>query len=152
MLWEPWTPEFTADQIAKRVQQTGLDTEPHRLALIIEHEGACIGDAMLTMTDVARKVVEIGWSVHPDHAQKGFATEAAAALLEVAFDTYDVHRVVAQLDARNEASARLCERLGMVKEAHLRQNWWSKGAWTDTLVYAMLSGDRDGDRPTHTVG
>ena len=47
----------------------------------------------------------------------------------------------AQLDARNTASARLCERLGMTLEAHLRQDWWSKGEWTDTLVYGLLADE-----------
>ena len=32
----------------------------------------------------------------------------------------------------------------MRREAHHRQNWWSKGEWTDTLVYAMLASDRGG--------
>jgi len=49
--------------------------------------------------------------------------------------------VKAQLDARNTASARLCERLGMTLEAHLRQDWWSKGEWTDTLVYGLLADE-----------
>lgn len=46
------------------------------------------------------------------------------------------------MDARNGASAKLAERLGMVKEAHHRQDWFSKGEWTDTLIYAMLASDR----------
>jgi len=46
------------------------------------------------------------------------------------------------MDARNVASARLCERLGLRQEAHLRQNWWSEGEWTDTLIYALLASDR----------
>ncbi|WP_256566078.1 hypothetical protein [Deinococcus sp. QL22] len=25
---------------------------------------------------------------------------------------------------------------------HNRQNWWSKGEWTDTLIYGMLAADR----------
>jgi aminoglycoside 6'-N-acetyltransferase len=30
----------------------------------------------------------------------------------------------------------------MQHEAHLRQDWWSKGEWTDTVVYGMLASDR----------
>lgn len=46
------------------------------------------------------------------------------------------------MDARNTASARLAERVGMVQEAHFRKNWWSKGEWTDTLIFAQLADDR----------
>ena len=55
---------------------------------------------------------------------------------------HGVHRVVAELDARNLASAALCERLDMRHEATHRQDLFSKGEWTDTLVYAMLASDR----------
>src|SRR5690606_40932683 len=61
--------------------------------------------------------------------------------LSAAFDVYGLHRVAAQMDARNSASARLAERVGMRREAHLRSNWWCKGEWTDTLIYARLADD-----------
>jgi RimJ/RimL family protein N-acetyltransferase len=41
-------------------------------------------------------------------------------------------------DARNHASARLMERLGMRKEAHFMQNQFMKGEWVDELVFAIL--------------
>ncbi|GAB2442862.1 hypothetical protein GCM10027187_01070 [Streptosporangium sandarakinum] len=70
---------------------------------------------------------------------RGFATEAVRALIGVAFERCGMHRVIARLDARNEASARLCQRVGMVKEAHLRRDYWMKGEWADTLIYGLLA-------------
>jgi len=52
-----------------------------------------------------------------------------------------VHRVVAQMDARNTASARLAARVGMRQEAHFRRDFWSKGEWTDTLVFGLLASE-----------
>lgn len=46
-------------------------------------------------------------------------------------------------DARNTASAKLATRVGMTQEAHFRANWWSKGEWTGTLVFAVLPDDAD---------
>lgn len=63
-------------------------------------------------------------------------------MLRIAFEHYRLHRVTAQMDARNDASARLAAALGMRQEAHFRQDWWNKGEWTDTLVFALLFGDR----------
>ena len=51
------------------------------------------------------------------------------------------------MDARNEASAQLAQRVGMKAEAHLRQDWWNKGEWTDTLIYAALASDFKAYRP-----
>src|SRR5690606_24338088 len=63
----------------------------------------------------------------------------------VGFAHYGMHRITAQMDARNTASAALCERLGMRLETRGRQDWWSKGEWTDSLAYAALASDRPRD-------
>ena len=50
-------------------------------------------------------------------------------------------------DARNTGSARVLERLGMRREAHLRENEIFKGVWGDELVYAILEREwRDSRR------
>ena len=40
---------------------------------------------------------------------------------------------------RNTASARVLEKLGMRREAHLVENEWVKGEWQSELVYALLA-------------
>lgn len=141
LLDEPWTPDEARAQVAKRVQRTGLDTEAGALALTIEHAGEVVGDIALWCTDETKRKVEIGWVISPQFAGRGFATEAAGGLIHAAIRAYSLHRVEGQLDARNGASARVCEKLGMRREAHLRENWWSKGEWTDTLIYGLLASD-----------
>jgi RimJ/RimL family protein N-acetyltransferase len=81
---------------------------------------------------------EIGYIVHPAHSGHGYATEAAAPLLAVAFDELGLHRVIGRTEARNVASARVLEKLGMRREAHLVENEWVKGEWQSELVYAIL--------------
>jgi aminoglycoside 6'-N-acetyltransferase len=139
LLEDPWTPEDAEHRIAKRIARSGIDEPGSGLALVVEHQGTVLGDVALWTTGDTVSRGELGWVFHPEHTGEGFATEAVRALLGLAFDFYGMHRVVAQLDARNDRSARLCERLGMRHEGHLRQDWWSKGEWTDTLVYGMLA-------------
>ncbi|MFE5307086.1 GNAT family N-acetyltransferase [Isoptericola sp. NPDC056605] len=142
LLEEPWTPDVGEAQLAKRLARTSIDEPGSALALVVEHDGQVVGDVALWTTGDTVSRGEIGWVFHPDHTGQGYATEAVRAVLDLAFGFYRMHRVVAQLDARNEPSARLCERVGMRREGHLRQDWWSKGEWTDTLVYGVLQGDR----------
>lgn len=142
LLDDPWTQEYAEQQMPRQLTRTGLDSEARSLAVVVEHEGAVIGDLAIWLNDDTGQKAEIGWVFSPQAAGKGFAAEAAAALIDAAFTHHDLHRIEAQMDARNDASARLCERLGMQREAHLRENWWMKGEWTSTLVYGVLASER----------
>ncbi len=77
----------------------------------------------------------------PVHHGRGFASEAARALLGFAFEEVGLHRVSGDCDPRNPASARVMEKLGMRREAHLVQNVFIKGEWCDSLVFAMLASE-----------
>ena len=125
-----------ADQWSRR---TAPQTAGHKLVLVVEHEGEHLGNVSLTLQDDGTSG-ELGWVFHPSAAGKGFATEAAAAMMSVGFEHYGLRYVMAQLDPRNTASGRLCERLGMTREALLRESWWSKGEWTDNAIYVRHRG------------
>ncbi|HEX6149222.1 GNAT family N-acetyltransferase [Nocardioides sp.] len=118
-----------------------IDAEGQVLSLAIERRdtGAMIGDLVLIWDSVTDGHAEVGYVLHPDHAGQGFATEATAALIDLAFDGgLPVHRVSARLDERNEASAAVCRRLGMRHEATYVEGEWFKGEWTTLLIFAVL--------------
>jgi len=104
-----------------------------------EKTGELVGDVLLTWASAEHRQGEIGYVLHPEHAGRGYVTEAAREMLRLGFDGLGLHRIVGRLDARNAASARVLERLGMRREAHLRENEFVKGEWTDELVYALLA-------------
>lgn len=97
-----------------------------------------IGDFMVRVSSVQHAQLELGWVVHPDFQGRGFAREAASAVRDFAFETLNPHRVQAFLDARNAASAAICERLGMRREATLVEEEYNDGEWQDTAVYGIL--------------
>jgi RimJ/RimL family protein N-acetyltransferase len=76
----------------------------------IEHDGAFVGDVAF-WPDPDEQLVEIGYSLHPDHQRKGYAIEAVAALVRALRD-HGAQAVVAGCDVGNERSAHLLERLG----------------------------------------
>ncbi|MBP6684274.1 MAG: GNAT family N-acetyltransferase [Leucobacter sp.] len=142
LLDEPWTSEMAAEKVAERIPKVDIDGPAGAIMLVIERDGVAIGDVQLWLTDVERRVAEIGWVLDPAFGGQGFAAEAVRAVLELAFAHYRLHRVTAQMDARNLASAKLADAVGMRREAHFREDWWSKGEWTDTLVFGSLGSDR----------
>lgn len=141
LLDEPWTAEVTHDKLTERLAKTDIDGETGALALVIEHDGVPIGDVALWLTDHEHRQGEIGWVLDPAQGGQGFASEAVRAVLALGFDHYRLHRITAQMDARNSASAALARRVGLRLEAHHVQDWFSKGEWTDTLVFAALASD-----------
>lgn len=144
LLEGPWNEQDAADQTRTRLSRTDLLGDFKALALAVEFEEDLIGSVSIWLTDREHGQAEIGWTLDPAFGGRGLATEAVGALLALAFDHYRLHRVIARMDARNTTSARLAERVGMTREAHFRKDWWSKGEWTDTLVFAQLAGDQNG--------
>jgi RimJ/RimL family protein N-acetyltransferase len=119
-------------------QRVRLEKAGDLVLAAIEFDGRVVGDLDCTLKSLDDATFEIGWRIHPDASGKGIATEAALALCKLLFGALGAHRVYAQLDPRNLASVRLCERLGMRREAHFVENLWFKGGWADTDIYAIL--------------
>ena len=124
-----------------KVRATAIVAEGDNLSLaaVLRESGEMIGDCSLRWASAEHRQAEIGFVFHPDHHGHGYATEAAAALLDAGLRrARALHRVFGRLEARNTASARVLERLGMRKEAHLVENEHVKGEWQSEVVYALL--------------
>lgn len=127
-----------AAQVVKKMAQGELTEEGQWLVLAVVLQDRVIGDVVLKWLSEEHRQGEIGYVFNPAHHGKGYAREAAAAMLEIGFRDLGLHRVVAECDPRNEPSWRVMERLGMRREAHFRQNEIFKGEWGDLFVYALL--------------
>lgn len=111
------------------------------LGIALADNPAVIGDVILAWHSAEHRTAEIGYVLSPDHQGRGYVTEACQALLVLAFDGLGAHRVTARVDARNDGSAAVTRRLGMRQEAHLRENEWFKGGWSDELDFAILEAE-----------
>jgi RimJ/RimL family protein N-acetyltransferase len=147
--WPVRTREETAAALESRTRQGEVTAEGDWLVLAVQLRddrgladgGRVIGEVLLKFDSEKDARGELGYAIARDAEGNGYATEAARAVLALAFDRFSLHRVIARLDARNRASAALLERLGMRREAHFVQDEFFKGEWTDTLVYALLAAE-----------
>jgi RimJ/RimL family protein N-acetyltransferase len=140
----PWDAAKARDEVARRAGRLRITAAGYAVCLAVEEAGTVVGDITLWAVDDSLSLGEMSWVFDPDSGGRGLATEAARAVLDLAFGHYGMHRVRVRMDARNAASARLCERLGFRREGLLRRDWLIKGQWTDTLVYGMLDTERPG--------
>ena len=141
-----YTEPRSHEQVAQVIADGGhdvIEAEGDMLVLGIEPRGGrpLIGNVVLIWTSEEHRQGEIGFVLHPDAQGHGYAGEAAVEMLRLGFDRLGLHRIIGRCDGRNDASARLMARLGMRREAQLREHAWVKGEWTDELVYAMLAAE-----------
>jgi len=138
--FEPMTVDVVMNRLRENWSRTTIIAEGDALTLGVELVQArqLIGDVVLFFRSAEHRGGEIGWVFHPGFSGCGYATEAAHALLHLAFDQLGLHRVNARVDPRNEASLRLGARLGMREEAHLVSNELFKSAWSDEIDLALL--------------
>lgn len=137
--WTPRTRDEVADWLPRRTSTTM--TAPGQgatLAITLADTGELVGDTMIIWESDEHRTGELGYVVNPAYAGHGYATEAAAAMLAMAFDRLDLRRMVARVDARNPASAAVLRRIGMRQEAVLVENEWFKGAWSTEIDFALL--------------
>ncbi|MCR6673714.1 GNAT family N-acetyltransferase [Devosia ginsengisoli] len=116
------------------------------LAVIRKGDQALVGHVALLWADATAGQGEVRFVVNPAHAGQGYAGEALAALFDLAFDHFRIHRVFARSDGRNHHSIKLMQRLGMRLEAHYREHALFQGEWDEELHFAIL--DREWQRST----
>ena len=138
---EPMDRHAAQAWLEQRLDRDRIDDEQSVLQLVacLRESGEAVGEVVLSRTSVEHAQGEIGFSFHPDHHGHGYAGEGARSLLRIGFEDLGLHRVIGRLDARNTASARVLERLGMRREAEFVENELVKGEWTSETVYAVLA-------------
>lgn len=147
LYWGPHDEAASRASVADKATRTTLRASGDflQLAVVVRETGTLVGDVTFVWNSREHRQGGIGYVFHPAHTGHGYATEASRALLKLGFEELQLHRIQAELDGRNTASARLLERLGMRREGHLRENEFLDGEWSDEVIYAMLAREwRDG--------
>ena len=100
--------------LAHRTRHTRLEQLDDFLALAVLLDDRLIGDASLHLRSLERadRRVDVGWVIGPDWQGRGYAREAAEAMLELAFEQLGAVRCEAHMTWGNSASKVLAERLG----------------------------------------
>ena len=141
--FEPMSRDDILERIAGQWARTELTDEGQALTLGAEvgETSELVGDVILFWHSREHAGGEIGYVFNPALGGRGYATEAANLMLRLGFEELGLHRIVARIDERNEASARLARRLGMRQEARLVSNELFKGEWSNELDFAMLADE-----------
>ncbi|HEX5401002.1 MAG TPA: GNAT family protein [Pseudonocardiaceae bacterium] len=141
LLWGPRDLAQVKETLTQRVNQYRFDelNDVISIAAARRDTDQFIGSAKFSLASREHRTGELGYVLHPDHYGQGYATEIAIALLRLGFEDAGLHRMYGACDGRNVASARVMAKAGMRQEAHLVENEFIKGEWTDELIYGLLA-------------
>jgi RimJ/RimL family protein N-acetyltransferase len=129
--------QMSETQSKQFVEENSGDTAK-AFPVLLKAENKLVGH-MIFHPWFAHQTYEIGWVFHPIHQGRGYATEAAQALLRYAFVNLQSHRVIATCQPENPASYRVMEKIGMNREGYFRKCIYrGENLWWDELFYAIL--------------
>jgi len=141
----PWTDRTEAE--VRDFVQMFLDQQseqPRRkfqLAITLQGDDRVIGNCGIRRKPDNDWEADIGYELALEHWGKGYATEAAQAIVKFGFEGLRLHRISSWCIADNIASARVLEKVGLRQEGRFRENEYFKGRWWDTLLYGLLESE-----------
>jgi RimJ/RimL family protein N-acetyltransferase len=132
-----WGPNTLSQTTAWVEWSMTCDSAP-RWAFAIERiaDRMLIGSIELVVDDEAHRRGSFGYTLARHAWGRGYATEAAAAMLAFGFDEAGLHKISATCDPENIASSRVLQKIGMRLEGQLQDHLLVRGEWRDRLLYA----------------
>nr|WP_154896490.1 GNAT family protein [Paenibacillus xylanexedens] len=135
--WGPNTEQDTTAYIEQVLQsQQEQPRSQFDLAVCLKTDGTLVGSVGIYTEGTN---AEMGYVMNPQYQGRGYAAEASQALLGLGFNTLGVHRIYAKCRPNNKASERVMQKIGMKYEGMMREHWFYKGAFHDSLVYSILA-------------
>lgn len=101
--------------------------------------GRAVGIAVCRVTVAAHETMEIGYRLEASVHRRGYGFEACTTLCAFLFAEVRVRKLIALCAVENVPSWRLMEKLGMQREACLREYSFLGGAWRDEYVYGLFA-------------
>jgi len=109
-------------------------------AVTLRSDGSLVGAIGLSEIEPSHRA-ELGYWIGEPFWGRGYATEAAHPVLAFAFERLGLIRVHANHLARNAASARVLQKIGMRHEGVLRRHVRHSGVFEDLELHALLASD-----------
>ncbi len=115
-------------------------TEGKSLTLAVTEigSGALVGAVGLALTPGDHRA-ELGFWIGVPYWGRGYATEAAQAMVQYGIRELGLHRIMARHMAHNLASGRVMQKIGMTREGLLREHALKWGRYEDLVVYAIIA-------------
>jgi len=143
--WMPWVhaePEPFEEKQKRMLHFRGMfDLQQDYIYGIFNKEETILLGGTGLHTRLGADELEIGYWIHKDHINQGLTTESTAALVKVAFEIIQIHRIEIHCDPANLASASIPRKLGFTNEGTLRAKTPFLDRWSDKMIWGLLKDE-----------
>lgn len=139
-LWGPNTIEDTKKYVSEMIEQR--KSQPRfkfDFAVCLKESGILIGGCGIRRESESSQVASLGWAINPEFQNRGYAIEAAKALIEYGFHELNLSVIYATCDTRNASSYKVMEKLGMKNVGFIKGTKEVKGHFRDLYRYEILN-------------
>jgi [ribosomal protein S5]-alanine N-acetyltransferase len=130
-----------ANDLLQKMKSGFLEKRGIRWGIEARDTKQLIGTIGYHLWSPLHKRAEVGYELHPDYWNKGYATEAIKTALSYGFQEMDLNRISAIVYFENQASNRLLEKIGFQKEGIKREYMLQGNQFHDTYFYSLLKSD-----------
>ncbi len=134
--WGPNTEPVTRDFLARNIMKAEADPRQDFVYAVVPKDTGRVAGSVGIYADGHQAM--LGYAFGREVWGRGYATEAALAMVEMAFEVLHLRRVWASCDPDNTASARVLQKCGMTLEGRLREDNDIRGQLRDSLVWGIL--------------
>ena len=135
----PMDRQAAHDWVMERVKGQAAGTGV-TFAITLEETGAVIGSIGMELVP-AHEQGRLTYWLGRAYWNRGYGTEAVAALMEYGFDRLKLHRIYAPHFHTNPASGRVLQKVGMTHEGRLREHYLRFGHRVDVELYGILQDE-----------
>ena len=113
----------------------------YRWAIIEKDCGECIGQIAYFLVDSKNHFAEIEYCIGSEFQCRGYATEAAKAVIAFGFDEINLHKVQICTKTINQPSKRVIEKCGLTYEGTLRDYFFMNGEYVGRHYFSILRSE-----------
>ena len=105
--------------------------------LIRDAQGTMVGRINLSVLGKARKTAELGYRIGENVTNLGYASEAVKLVLDKAFHTYGLHKIIAGTATDNLASQRVLLKNGFTFSKIIENDFQMNNEWIHTAIFEI---------------
>jgi [ribosomal protein S5]-alanine N-acetyltransferase len=137
---EPATSLKEAEEFIQRISTFIENNETIMWAIsLLDDPALAIGTICFWRLQPENYRAEIGYALHPAYWRKGIMKESIQKVIEYGFETMKLHSIEARISEENVASASILDATGFVKEAHLKEEFYFRGNFLDTIIFSRIN-------------